>query len=116
MIYLNRRKVGDSYEVMALEFLEHHGVTVIEKNFRNRYGEIDLVVQDQDYLVFVEVKFRANLKKGSPLEAVNQKKQIQIRKIARDYLYSHHLGENIPCRFDVVAILGEEISWIKNAF
>ena len=85
------------------------------KNFRCRSGEIDLIVKDGKYLVFVEVKYRSDEAQGGALAAVDWRKQRKISQTAQFFLKRYHLGEP-PCRFDVVAIDGENIQWIKNAF
>lgn len=112
----NKRSLGSRYEDMASAFLEQQGYEILERNFRDRHGEIDIIAKDGRYLVFVEVKYRRNRKKGYPEEAVGFHKQQHIRSAARYYLYSRHYGEDTPCRFDVVSILGEEIRVIQNAF
>ena len=113
---MNKRRVGEIYERRAEAFLEERGLRILCRNFRNRYGEIDIVAEEGAYLVFVEVKYRSNLKNGYPEEAVTDKKQQKIRHGARYYLYRHDYSEDTPCRFDVVSILGEEIRLVCNAF
>ena len=112
----NKRAIGSHYEAKAAEFLKKQGYEILDCNYQDRYGEIDLVARDGDYLVFVEVKYRSNLKIGYPEEAVTDKKQQKIRHGARYYLYRHDYSEDTPCRFDVVSILGEEIRLVCNAF
>ncbi len=112
----NKRETGSYYEEKAAAFLQKKGYEILEKNYRNRSGEIDLIARDGGYLVFVEVKYRSDLRNGWPEEAVDARKQMKIRQTARYYLYSHGYTEETPCRFDVAAILGEEIRLIKNAF
>ncbi len=112
----NKRAIGSHYEAKAAEFLKKQGYEILDCNYQDRYGEIDLVAKDGDYLVFVEVKYRSNLKNGYPEEAVTDKKQQKIRHGARYYLYRHDYSEDTPCRFDVVSILGEEIRLVCNAF
>ena len=110
------RQIGSHYEELAARYLKEQGLQVLERNFRSRQGEIDLICRDGKTLVFVEVKYRRDKKKGSPEEAVNAIKQQRIRDTARYYLYSRRHGEDTPCRFDVIAILGAEFHWIQNAF
>lgn len=112
----NRRKIGGIYEQKAGEYLKEQGYTILEYNYRCRIGEIDIVARDGRYLVFVEVKYRKNTKSGLPQEAVNLHKQEKISKTAYFYLVQHKLPMDTPCRFDVAAILGEEITVVKNAF
>lgn len=112
----NKRETGSRYELMAAAFLEQQGYEILEHNYRNRSGEVDLIARDGRYLVFVEVKYRKTIRMGYPEEAVSIYKQQHIRGAARYYLYSHGYSEAVPCRFDVVSILGEEIRVIKDAF
>ena len=96
--------------------MTEQGYQIIEYNFRCRLGEIDIVARDGAYLVFVEVKYRRNGGSGNPLEAVNGKKQKIISRTASYYCLTHGYGEMTPCRFDVVAVLGERIQLIQNAY
>ena len=113
---MNNRRTGSEYEARAAEYLTAKGYRILEKNFRCRQGEIDLIARDGSYLVFVEVQYRSSLAKGAPAEAVGPLKQRRIRQTAVFYLYSRGLGLDSPCRFDVVSITGNEILLIQNAF
>ena len=113
---MNKRKVGAGKEQIAAAYLEEQGMKITERNFRSRQGEIDIIGYHGKYLVFVEVKYRRDNSKGSALEAVTYQKQRQICKVADYYRYLHKLGGNAMIRYDVVAIQGEEIVWIPNAF
>ena len=108
--------MGADREKQAAEYLERQGMRIVERNFRIRQGEIDLIGYHQGYLVFVEVKYRSGDTKGHASEAVNLKKQQRICRVADYYRYSRRLGADIGIRYDVIAIQGEEISWIQNAF
>lgn len=112
----NTRKTGDLYERKAAAYLEQQGLAILERNYRCRQGEIDLIARDTGYLVFVEVKYRRGERAGNSLEAVNKAKQKAIGAVARYYLAVRWHSSDIPCRFDVIGIDGEQISWIKNAF
>ncbi len=112
----NKRATGGRYEEMAAAFLQEKGYRILERNYRDRYGEIDLIARDGRYLVFVEVKYRHSSASGYPEEAVDSRKQARIRHAASYYLYSRHYPEDTPCRFDVVAILGSEVRLIADAF
>lgn len=112
----NRRQKGTVYEKKAQEYLVEKGYQILECNFRNRSGEIDIVAKDGEYLCFIEVKYRTSSTFGSPLEAVDFRKQNQIRRTAQYYLMKHRLSEWTPCRFDVIAFEGEEIMHLENAF
>jgi putative endonuclease len=113
---MNKRQTGTAYEEKAALWLESKGMKVMERNFRCRQGEIDLIAQDGKYLVFVEVKYRSADKVGYPAEAVNFRKQKRIADASAYYCYKHKVSENQPCRYDVISILGEEITHIENAF
>lgn len=113
---MNKRETGAARERQAADYLERHGVKISEKNYRCRQGEIDLVGWHQGYLVFVEVKYRRDLEKGHAMEAVDGKKQRRICRAADCYRHSHGLGDAVSVRYDVVAIQGEEVLWVKNAF
>jgi putative endonuclease len=111
----NRRKIGTNYERLAGKYLEAHGYQIIEYNFKCNAGEIDIIAKDQEYLVFCEVKYRKTAKAGYPMEAVSLAKQRRISKCAQYYVYKNQWHE-MPCRFDVVGILGTEVQLLKNAF
>lgn len=113
---VNKRQMGTSYEIKAEEYLVQKGYKILERNFRNRGGEIDLIAKDEEYFCFVEVKYRTTNEFGSPLEAVDYRKQNQIRKVALYYLMKNKLSEWTPCRFDVIAFEGEKMTHIENAF
>lgn len=115
-IYMNTRKTGTEYEVLAEQYLKKQGINIIEKNYQNRAGEIDLIGRDQEYLIFFEVKYRKNQKTGNPAEAVTYQKQKKICRVADYYRLTHGIGEFSAIRYDVVAICGEEIAWHQNAF
>ena len=112
---MNKRNTGTRYESLAADYLQGQGLTIMERNYQDRTGEIDLIGRDGTFLVFVEVKYRRDMRSGDPAEAVTPRKQQHIRRTAQYYLYSHRCGD-VPCRFDVVSILGEEIRWIRDAF
>ncbi len=111
----NNRKIGEQYESAVAYYLEQSGYEILEKNYRCKVGEIDLVAKDGIYLVFCEVKFRRSKVRGNPLEAVGKRKQQTLIKCAQWYLAEHKL-QDIPCRFDVVGISEKQIYLLKNAF
>ena len=113
---VNKRQTGTSYEIKAEEYLIKKGYKILERNFRNRSGEIDIIAKDGEYFCFVEVKYRTTNDFGSPLEAVDYRKQNQIRKVAMYYLMKNKLSEWTPCRFDVIGFEGEKMTHIENAF
>ena len=79
-------------------------------------GEVDLIAKNEGYLVFIEVKFRTNASMGAPYEAVDGRKQMRIRQVARWYMKIRQLPVNTPVRFDVMAVNGSDIQLFKNAF
>lgn len=113
---LNRRSIGTEWEQRAAEYLESQGMLIKERNYRNRQGEIDIIGSHNGYLVFVEVKYRESTEKGYALEAVDYRKQCRICRVADYYRCVHKLGNRIGIRYDVVAIQGNRIQWIQNAF
>lgn len=111
----NKRKTGAAYEQKASAHLLSLGYEILELNYRCKMGEIDIIARDGEYLVFVEVKFRGSLRKGYPLEAISIQKQKTISKCAMYYMMKHGIVD-MPVRFDVIGILGEEKELVKNAF
>ena len=110
-----RQELGKTGEDLASAELERRGYAILARRYRTRYGEIDIVARDEDTLVFVEVKARAGGSFCTAAEAVTPQKQRKVAMMAADYLARNGLGE-IACRFDVVAIDGDEVSVIRDAF
>lgn len=113
---MNKRKIGSITEEMAAVYLKEQGVHIVEKNFRNRYGEIDLIGYDGAYLVFFEVKYRTTCRSGCPEEAVGLQKQKQICRVADYYRCTHRISLQTPIRYDVIAMEQDTIRWYQNAF
>lgn len=113
---MNKRVVGDIKENIAVDYLKENNYTILERNFRCRIGEIDIIARDGRYLVFIEVKYRQNNQYGYPCEAVNKNKQNTIYKVASVYLKKNKMSFETPIRFDVISILGDKIKLIKNAY
>lgn len=113
---MNTRQIGAQREEQVCAYLLSYGVNIKERNFRCRRGEVDIIGYDGEYLVFFEVKYRSSSRQGSAAEAVGFEKQKKICRVADYYRMIHQCKENLPVRFDVVAIDAEEITWIKNAF
>ena len=110
-----KQKLGKLGEDLATQYLENKGYEIAERNFSCQQGEIDIIARDGKYLVFAEVKYRSDTGKGLPQEAVDYRKQRKISRVADYYLMCKHMM-GLPCRFDVIAILGEDIQWLKDAF
>lgn len=116
----NKTLLGDQGEDRTVRFLETAGYEIVERNYRCRGGEIDIVARERDDLVFVEVKSRRNTISGYPSEAVDPRKQRKLITAGRQYLIDRDLGE-ISCRFDIAEVYftaGEpvKIELIKGAF
>lgn len=111
----NNRKTGATYEEIASVYLEQHGYQILERNFRCREGEIDLICRKMDTLVFVEVKYRSGSSMGYPEEAVDIRKQKRISRCAFVYL-SKKRGTHLQPRFDVIAISEGQIRHYIHAF
>lgn len=111
----NNRKVGEAQEARTVFELEKLGYRILQKNFRCRIGEIDIIARHQGYLVFVEVKYRKNHSSGYAAEAVTRKKQKIISRVA-DFYIRTHCQTFPPCRFDVAALDGEQVTIYENAF
>ncbi len=117
---LNSRQKGAHWEKTAESFLRSNGLKLLQRNFTSRFGEIDLIMEDDKTVVFVEVKYRTNTRHGSGADAVTIQKQGRISRTASWFLVKNpHRAEQF-CRFDVVSIDPQqkeyEISWIKGAF
>ncbi|NLL71057.1 MAG: YraN family protein [Epulopiscium sp.] len=115
----NLRMIGACGEDLAFTYLESLGYHILEKNFRCKIGEIDLIAQHNESIVFIEVKYRRTLSYGYPCEAVHRTKQKTISKVALYYLKKYNLFDS-SCRFDVVEIIQNkdetQIHLIQNAF
>jgi putative endonuclease len=107
-----RQAQGRDWERVALLYLKRHGLTPVEENFRCKGGEIDLVMHDGDTLVFVEVRQRANLEHGGAAASITPAKIRRLLRAAQVYLLRFPVMP--PCRFDVIAIDGDRIDWLKN--
>ena len=116
---MNTRKCGAQGEAAAVDYLLKKGYRILERNFRFERGEIDIIAEDCNQLVFVEVKARRSKLFGDPEEAITEAKCKQLWKVAEGYLFEHDLDDS-SCRFDVVAIEYEKnvpvIRHIEDAF
>ncbi|HWU97192.1 MAG TPA: YraN family protein [Oxalicibacterium sp.] len=104
---------GQLGEDAALSYLQQRGLVLVERNFLCKGGELDLVMQEGDVLVFVEVRKRADRSHGGAAASVTPAKQKRLTTAAHHYLQRYRMPP--ACRFDVVAIDGDETSWIRNA-
>jgi putative endonuclease len=111
--------LGRKGERLATDFLRKKGYRVVEKNYRTRRGEIDIVCEHKGCVVFVEVKTRRSLSFGSPEEAVDKRKRSKMLDTAARYLIERFKTDKVDCRFDVVTILegrATRIAHIEDAF
>ena len=122
---MDNRTLGTQYEIVAKDHLIKYGAQIVEMNYHfHKMGEIDIICYDNvieygvktKYLCFCEVKYRKNNKGGGAIYAVDYNKQKKISAVAMGYVKAHKIPLDHPMRFDVIAIDGEKINWIKNAF
>lgn len=121
MKLLTRKARGDDAERAAEQFLTVNGLELVERNFRTRFGEIDLIMRQGATLVFVEVRFRKNENFGGALASIGSAKQQRLIAAAEQYL--SQFRNPPPCRFDAVLLTKGanesaqvEVEWLKDAF
>ena len=112
---MNTKILGTTGEILAKEYLQKQGYKILKTNFSCKLGEIDIIAQKNDRIIFIEVKARTSAKFGYPREAVTIYKQNKIRQVAMIYLQQTN-NTNSNLRFDVIEILGEKITHLENAF
>lgn len=116
---LSSNERGQQAEELACCFLQEKGLKLLTRNYHTRHGEIDLIMRDNEALVFVEVRYRSNRQYGSAVESVDRRKQAKLISTAQHYLQQHRKAARSPCRFDVVGIIANgvdiEIDWLRNA-
>ncbi|HVY05142.1 MAG TPA: YraN family protein [Burkholderiales bacterium] len=107
---------GARAEEIAADFLAQRGLKLVERNYRCRFGEIDLIMSDGRALVFVEVRYRRNKSFGGAVESITGSKRTRLLRAARHYMAS--LGQFPACRFDAVLLDGDtqNLEWVENAF
>jgi putative endonuclease len=115
-----RQAAGENAENQACDYLQQQGLELLERNYRCRQGEIDLIMRDGAYTVFVEVRYRRNTGFGSGAETVDNRKQQKLISAASLYLQQHRRLAQQPARFDVVSMSRQadtpQIEWIRDAF
>ncbi|HVT31277.1 MAG TPA: YraN family protein [Rhodanobacteraceae bacterium] len=114
------RAAGDRFEDLALARLQTAGLSLVARNYRCRYGEIDLVMRDRDTIVFVEVRYRRSGRFGGGIDSVDAGKRAKLVRSASAFLADHPRLADRACRFDVVAI-GDDggapsFDWRRDAF
>lgn len=113
---MERRRIGQAAEDAAVEFLRAQGLEVLLRNFRFRLGELDIVARDGPTLVIVEVRARTSDHFGGAAASVGARKQTKLRRAAALLLQQHRELSNLPVRFDVIAVKGSRVEWIRHAF
>lgn len=112
---MNTHIFGNQGETLAKRYLIKNKYKILETNYKNTIGEIDIIAKDKDTIVFVEVKARNSTRFGLPREAVTPYKQNKIHKVALGYLkFTRNMNAKI--RFDCIEVLGDEVTHIKNCF
>jgi putative endonuclease len=115
-----RSRKGGHFELLGLKWLQTRGLQLVQRNYRCKLGEIDLVMRDCDVLVFVEVRFRSLSSQVAACETVDYRKQRKLLRTARHFLLSNRQLAESPCRFDVLGISSThnqpQYDWIRNAF
>ncbi|MFO7887486.1 MAG: YraN family protein [Eubacteriales bacterium] len=114
---MNKKEIGNRYEKIVEKYIEKKGYKILESNYRNFIGEIDIIAKNNETIIFIEVKSRKTKKYGLPREAVTKRKIDKIRKCSLLYIRDNNIYNN-PLRFDVVEVYINEkiINHIKNAF
>lgn len=107
-----RQAQGQDWEQAALAYLKRHQLTPVEQNFRCKAGEIDLIMRDGASLVFVEVRQRSGAQQGGAAASITPAKIRRLTRAAQVYLLRFPVTP--PCRFDVIAIDGEQIQWLRD--
>jgi putative endonuclease len=107
-----KQRVGDAAEEDAVNYLQRAGLILVQRSFVCKGGEIDLIMQDQQHLVFIEVRKRTSMQFGGAIASITTTKQKRMVHAARNYLQT--LKKIPACRFDVIAIDGDTIQWLKN--
>lgn len=111
------RAIGAKYELQALAFLKRKQLKLITKNYSSKCGEIDLIMQDKESLVFVEVRYRKEDAYGAGADTITRSKKDKLIRTAKFYLLENDLYDKVACRFDVISIDKQNhIAWLCNAF
>lgn len=122
-LYGQKAKKGQQAEAFAVKYLQSHGLELISQNFSCKCGEIDIIMHDAEFLVFIEVRYRKQIQYGHPLETIDYRKQQKIINTVQYYLLKYPDLGHYPCRIDAIAIYadnkvnssGNQIEWIKDA-
>ena len=115
---MTTRQTGRVAEEKALAYLQGKGLKLVTRNYNCRLGEIDLIMRDKDYLVFIEVRSRTNTNYGGGLASITYTKKQKIIRATTYYLMNNRVYDQFPLRFDVISLDGvnSSIVWLKDAF
>ncbi|MDE7439804.1 MAG: YraN family protein [Clostridia bacterium] len=111
---VENKKLGAQGEKQACRYLEKSGYKILESNYKNPFGEVDIIAQKGDTVAFIEVKTRLSENYGAPSEAVNRKRRNKYIQAAKYYFYGKEI--DVTVRFDIIEIFRGEINHIENAF
>jgi putative endonuclease len=116
-------KLGAHAEQWAQQYLETQGLAIVANNYRSPRGEIDLIMREENTLIFVEVRLRSNKQFGSAADSIDARKQQHLIHAAQHYLQSKKLWDQVPCRFDAICLIKDpdngnkyQVEWLRNAF
>ena len=111
---------GHEAEQCAYAHLQRQGLQLVTRNYRTPFGEIDLIMEQSNIIVFVEVRYRRSQAFGTPTETIGARKQEKLRASAEHYLQRNRKASKKPCRFDIVAVTGapdsNQVEWLQDAF
>lgn len=116
---MSTRSIGLEKENVALDYLTQHGLKLLHRNYQCKQGEIDLIMQHLETLIFIEVRYRHSKNYGGSAASISPSKQKHLIQTARFYLRTYYHQRPPLCRFDVIAINGDndaDLTWIRNAF
>ena len=108
------KRLGRAGERKALRYLRRNGYKILESNYKNPFGEVDVIAAKDDTVAFIEVKTRLNENYGAPSEAVDRRRRNKYVQAAKYYFYGKQIDKTV--RFDIIEILNGEINHIENAF
>ena len=111
---VGRIELGKRGERQAVRYLKLNGYSIVETNYKNPFGEVDIIAEKGDVIAFIEVKTRQNENYGAPSEAVNSRRRLKYVQAAKYYFYGKQMDRTV--RFDIIEILRGEINHIENAF
>jgi putative endonuclease len=113
---IDKKQKGNEFEQKACEFLQANGLILIQRNYRCPRGEIDLIMQDGSFIVFIEVRSRTCSNFGFAEETVDRQKQKKLLYSAMHFLEYENGSDTVDCRFDVIGFSNNKLEWIKDAF